>query len=167
MKNHFKMKRVGIDPGFDGAVAIINDGEVTIYDTPYTTTKVNGKKRKLYDVEEMAHILKQLVGEEDCHVYLEKVHSMPKEGVVGAFSFGEGFGIWKGILSALEIPYTLITPQEWKGHMIKEVGAQKSISCFVAQQLFPNAQLFGPRGGGLDGRGDALLMAEYCRRKVE
>ena len=44
-------------------------------------------------------------------------------------------------------------------------GKEKDASVYRAQQLFPLAQLVGPRGGKYDGRAEALLIAEYGRRQ--
>jgi hypothetical protein len=82
-----------------------------------------------------------------------------------------GYGMWIGILAALHIPYTLVTPNRWKKEMMAGMGKEKEASCVRAAQLFPaaGALLSRPkRGGGvvhLDGRGDALLLAALCRKE--
>jgi crossover junction endodeoxyribonuclease RuvC len=156
---------IGIDPGMDGAVAIIcDDGMVTVVDTPTATIKQGKKKKRVHVESEMARLLVPYVNT-DVHVFLEKIHSMPGQGVRAMFSMGEGYGLWRGILAALKIPYTLITPQSWKKAMMNGMGKEKAASCYRAQQLFPDANLFGPKGGAKDGRGDALLIAEYGRNQ--
>jgi len=163
---------IGIDPGKSGAVAIINeDKSVQIFDTPTTkietnqkTKSGNKKKKNLYLESEMVNLLKQFQGK-NVHIALEKVHSMPGQGVSSMFSMGEGYGLWRGIMSAFQLSYTLITPQSWKKEMLHGLGKEKSISCYRAKQLFPNVELYTKNGRALDGRGDALLLAEYARRK--
>jgi crossover junction endodeoxyribonuclease RuvC len=153
---------IGIDPGLSGGVAIISD-KIEVFDTPTTKIK-SGKKNKNVHVEsKMVDILLPYKGL-DVQVVMEKVHSMPGQGVAAMFSMGEGYGLWKGILSALRLPYTLVTPQAWKKAMMSGMGKEKAASCYRCQQLFPEVEVFTPRGRALDGRGDALLMAEYCRR---
>lgn len=57
-----------------------------------------------------------------------------------------------------------VTPKKWqkfigvtaKGDAIKKNVAE------IAARLYPNAQLHGPRGGLLDGRSDALMIAHYA-----
>lgn len=157
---------IGIDPGLDGAVAIINgDGEATVYDTPTTKIKSGKKNKNMYVESLMADILRQYEVYK-VEVTLEKAQSMPKQGVASTFSTGEGYGLWRGILAALQIPYTIITSQKWKKEMMGGMGKEKSASCYRAQQLFPSVELFGPKGGAKDGRGDALLIAEYGRRTL-
>ncbi|MFW6248205.1 MAG: hypothetical protein ACOC4J_00375 [Bacteroidota bacterium] len=100
-----------------------------------------------------------------CHAYIEKQTAMPGQGVVSMMSIGMGFGLWLGILAAYRIPYTIITPQSWKKEMMAGMGKEKAASCYRAQQLYPDLEFFTPRGRALDGRGDAVLIAEYCKQK--
>ncbi len=151
---------IGIDPGMSGAVAIISDNDVVVLDTPTTFVKKGKKNKTMYVESSMADILSPFM-EKDVHVFIEKVHSMPGQGVTAMFSMGEGYGLWRGIVAALKLPYTLITPQSWKKKMMEGMGKEKPASCYRAQQLFPNVELFGPKGGAKDGRGDALLIAQY------
>lgn len=157
---------VGIDPGLSGAIAILQPGcEPVIIDTPTTVVK-SGKKNKKKFVESTMVSMLATLDPKNTHVAMEAIHSMPKQGVTAMFSMGEGYGLWRGILAALYLPYTLITPQAWKKEMMAGMGKDKSASCYRVQQLFPSAQVFGPQGGHKDGRGDALLIAEYARRHL-
>lgn len=154
---------VGIDPGLTGAVAEIDieDRIVTLFDTPITTIKVGKKIKTDYMPSEMASILERYTGT-FCHVFIEKVGAMPGQGVVSMFGFGKGFGLWLGILAALALPYTLVTPQAWK-KVIMEGKADKDAARLRAQELFP--KVTGDLSRKKDiGRADALLIAEYGRR---
>lgn len=155
---------IGIDPGKGGAVAIIN-GDLQLIDTPTMEIKIGKKKKNVYVESLMSDIFRQFEEKDSICIALEKVHSMPGQGVASMFSMGEGYGIWRGILAAFQLPYTLVTPQAWKKEMLVGLGKEKSVSCYRAQQLFPLAELFTKRGRAMDGRGDALLLAEYARRK--
>jgi len=95
------------------------------------------------------------------HVYLEDVASSKQQGVVSAFSFGEGKGILYGSAVALGIPLTLVKPNDWKKQM--RCPADKRATVQRASQLFPAlSQLFkGPRGGIFDGRAEACLIALF------
>ena len=161
-----KINIIGIDPGLDGAIAkISSDMSVTIIDTPTYIVEGATKKKREYNINEMISIIKEFALP-DCHVFLEKVHSMPGQGVASMFSMGYGYGLWNAILSSLYIPYTLVLPQRWKKELLLGVGQGKNVSVYRAQQLFPETKLFGPKGGPMDGRGDALLIAEYGRRTL-
>lgn len=78
-------------------------------------------------------------------------------GVVSAFTFGRGFGRLEGILETLELPYTLVMPVTWQTALDCRTGGNKAISKAKAQELFPYVPV-------THAVGDALLLAEYCRR---
>ena len=111
----------------------------------------------------MALLLKPYAGRQDVVVVLENVHSMPSQGVASSFSFGEGKGMWEGILGAFDIPFDLVSPQRWKKAIMADQGKEKSAARFKAAQLFPSltSQLSRVKD---DGRAEAILMAEYGRR---
>lgn len=150
------MKFIGIDPGITGALAIINSSTIQLIDSPI----VQIKTKKKPDVAGYYQILKQFT--EDSTVIVEEVHAMPGQGGVSGFNFGTAFGIWIGILAALEIPYEFVSPQKWKRQM--GVKGEKDESRTVALQLFPHLanQLNLKKHHN---RADALLMAEYSRRR--
>ena len=96
---------------------------------------------------------------------IEKVGTLPRDGRVGAFNFGVGYGLWLGLLSGLYIPYMEITPQAWQSKMLAGLpkGPQTKASAVRASKsLFPHI----PIGAKADwGMADAALIAEYTRRK--
>jgi crossover junction endodeoxyribonuclease RuvC len=158
---------IGIDPGKSGAVALIEYQHgrkisVDATDTPILPA-AKGKK-SIYDPAGMVRLLKRWSGP-DTHVFIEQVHSMPGQGVSSTFDFGKGFGMWLGILAALQIPHTIMTPQRWKKAMLADMTQDKNASRARAAQLFPEAaELFAKVKD--DGRAEALLMAEYGRRQL-
>jgi hypothetical protein len=111
------MTYIGIDPGKGGALAVVvTDGIATINKTPATTA-------------EMAQLLtfaKSQYSELRC--VIEAVHSMPRDGVKSAFTFGQNFGQWQGILAALGIPCMEVPPNKWMkllGALPKEKAERK------------------------------------------
>jgi len=157
------MNIVGIDPGLSGAVAYLLEDNILFWDTPTLTIKSGKKIKREYNIPAMVEILK------DClltqYVALEKIHSMPGQGVRSMFSIGEGYGLWKGIIVTLGDPLILVTPQSWKKVMMQGMGKEKDASVLRASELFPQIadQLVTPRGRKLDGRADALLIAKYAK----
>ena len=132
-----------------------------VYDTP--TAVVEGEKTKRrYLFGSMAALLRPYIGK-DVLAVLENVHSMPKQGVASSFCFGEGKGVWEGILAAFEIPTELVSPQRWKKEIMADQGKEKSAARFKAMALFPSLadQLKLVKH---DGRAEALLMAVYGQR---
>ena len=133
----------GIDPGKQGGLAF-KDGN-----------KVQAVSFSTLTQPEIAHKLREFMPEK---VYLEKVHSMPGQGVSSVFKFGEGFGHLKGTLDALRIPYELVSPLKWQTSLGCRTGGDKNVSKTKAQQLFPMVTKITHYIA------DALLIMEYgCR----
>jgi len=157
---------IGIDPGLSGAVAVIDDTaefpenpRTMLFDAP--TTMVDTKRKPLAPA--MALLLKPFADREDVLAVLENVHSMPKQGVASSFSFGEGKGMWEGILAAYSIPTEQVSPQRWKKEIMADQGKEKDAARFKAMALFP-ALADQLKLKKHDGRAEALLLAEYGRR---
>ena len=164
---------IGIDPGLDGAVGVIGEqagnGCPRVFDTPTLTIEGEKSKRR-YNTAAMAELLRPYVQNvaqfpdvQNALVILESVHSMPKQGVASSFCFGQGLGMWQGIIAALGLPLEMPSPQRWKKEIMADQGRNKDASRFKAIQLFPTlaTQLSRVKD---DGRAEALLMAEYGRR---
>ena len=142
---------MGIDPGKSGALAVIySDG--TVETVPFDAMQYSKKmaELKFYSVK--------------CCV--EKVGAMPGQGVVSMFNFGHNFGVIEGLLKAYEIPYQLVPPQTWKKEF--SLSSDKAKSIEVCQNLFPNANLLATDRSRKpnDGIAEAILMAEYARRRL-
>lgn len=156
------MNYIGIDPGLDGAVAVIDVvfNRVRLLDVPTLSV---GTKRE-YDAAGMAALLREFEPDNFGGVaVIESVHSMPEQGVASSFAFGKGLGIWLGILAALQIPHELVTPQRWKKTVMDGMAKEKDASRQRAIQLFPAAAA-DLKLKKHHGRADALLMAEFKRR---
>ncbi len=163
---------IGIDPGIYGAVAIVKGDTLRIYDTPFfevkgAKSKKTGKEKtkRVYDEDGMAEILRPYILGVGVHCFIEKVGPMPKEGVVGAFSFGCGWGIWRGILAAHSIPRTFVVPQMWKKKMMEGIS-DKDAARMRACQLFPQYTHLFAKKKDVD-RADAALIAKYGQMILE
>ena len=160
------MTIIGIDPGLSGAVAFIGADGPSVYDTPVIeVAKGKGKKRE-YDVTAMRAILQNL-NDGECFVVLERSQAFPDQGAVSNFTTGHGYGLWRGLIVGLGLAYETVHPRTWKGAM--SLDGDKGKSFLLAKQLFPSmANGFKkPKGrvDSLDGRAEALLLAEWARRK--
>lgn len=72
------------------------------------------------------------------------------------------------MLSHLQIPFEFITPRRWQAaifDLAKKLENTKKQSYDMASRLFPGQELKTKRGKILDGRCDALLIAEVLRRR--
>jgi crossover junction endodeoxyribonuclease RuvC len=88
---------------------------------------------------------------------VEKVGAMPNQGVVSMFNFGKSYGTVLGVLGAMQIPITDVTPQLWKKHY-GLIGKDKDAGRGVAIKLFPKASLARKKDHG---KADALLIARW------
>lgn len=141
---------IGIDPGKSGAMAVITPtGE---YIVPFS---LDGYKLEL-----------NRLGAGDACCCLERVGAMPGQGVTSMFHFGENFGFIQGLLTAYSIPYEMVTPQRWKREF--GVTGDKNTSVDVCRRLFPGVDLRRTDRCRKDddGMAEALLMAEYARRRM-
>ena len=68
------------------------------------------------------------------------------------------------MLASFRLPFVEVAPRTWQKGVIAKAQDKKP-SVAAAGRLFPNAPLFGPKGGAKDGRADALLIAYYCLRQ--
>jgi len=148
---------IGIDPGISGAIAVLRDGILDfVIDMP-TVEIASGKttKRHISAVTLALHL------ETYCkaHVVIEKVGAMPGQGVTSMFNFGRSAGIIEGVVAALRMPHTYVTPQTWT----KAVGraAGKDASRMRAMELFPAAKADLFKRAKDDGRADAALIAHW------
>lgn len=155
---------IGIDPGLDGCAVLIDGDHIAFYDTPTLNVGKGKQVRRQHSEQEMADLLRRIGADHpNAIAVLERVHSMPGQGVRSMFTMGQGFGLWLGMLAALEIPCELVTPQRWKAALMDGQGREKDAARLRAMQLFPSVadQLTRKKDSG---RADALLMAEWGRR---
>lgn len=159
---------LGIDPGLDGAAVLLaGDEPPHFFDTPTLNVGRGKAVRRVYAETEMARTIRDIAAETPgLFAFLEQVHSMPGQGVRSMFTMGTGYGLWLGILSALQIPFAVVTPQRWKGALMDGQGKEKDASRARAMQLFPTASASLARKKDVD-RADALLIAEYGRRILQ
>ena len=166
---------VGIDPGQSGGIAVLSsDGSVTTLPMPTT-------ERDVWSIFAGTNI----ESASSVHAVIEKVHSMPGQGVSSTFKFGVGYGGVRMALIAAGIPFSEVTPQAWMkdlsipkrkvgrkvkvrsktGKVVtKVVGAEtkgefKNRLKAMAQQLFPDVAVTLKTA-------DALLIAYHCRRSA-
>lgn len=130
---------LGVDPGSLGGLAWVCDGElIGLIDMPSKTVVVSGSERMRVDEYQLGNEL--LLPKVD-HVYIENVGSHPRESGAAGFAFGLACGIVRGVLGAYGIPYTLVTPQEWRRAMGSATGKtkaeSKTNSRLRAMDLFP------------------------------
>ena len=143
---------LGIDPGRSGSMAIIwANGSIEVIP---------------FDQDAYIMALYKIANPATSKCCLEHVSAMPRQGIVSTFNFGVNFGWIQGILEAFSVPYELVRPQKWKKEF--SVTADKNSSIAVCKRLFPDVSLKRTERCTKDddGMAEALLMAEYARRKL-
>ena len=147
-----KLVFCGFDPGRDGAAAFLWGDEhlVVPFDRNTYITVLKSFINKGFKILAM----------------VEHVGAMPGQGCVSMFNFGASFGWLQGMLEALGIPYELVRPARWKKEF--SCTSDKNTSIAGAKRLFPGVDLRRTERctKDHDGKAEALLMAEYCRRKM-
>ena len=146
---------IGIDPGKNGGICSINSTtrEIKACKCPESPSLM---AKKLYEYTE----------ETIAKVTIEKVHSMPGNGVKSMFSFGQNFGQWEGVIGALEgvlnlCPVNYVNPKTWQNHFgIKGASKKERKNLFkdLAGVLAPNLKVTLANA-------DAICIARYSYEK--
>lgn len=144
---------LGIDIGVSGAIAWLDDTGAcaAVSDMPV----VAGIASPHGLVQHLTTMLRDHARPR--HAYVERAQAMPRQGVVSMFTYGQSFGTVLGVLASYEIPYTLVSPSQWK-RAFGLIGRDKDAARALAQQWFPAAPLARKRDHG---RAEALLIARW------
>lgn len=137
---------IGIDPGKDGGVALV-DQDHTVRDA------------FIYDDTKFYSMLKSF---KNCNidVWLEQVWPRPHAKAMSTFNFGVAYGRPQSLLRALGFDINFVPPNKWK----KDIGVtyDKQTSINKAKELFPEVSLIPDRHKKEhDGIAEALLIAEF------
>lgn len=146
---------IALDPGMNGAIAILNDGIVTAHPFPIAG--------KILDLAAIADLIQSA---SPAIAVIEKVGSMPGQGVASTFKFGMGYGALLGICAARSIPVELVTPQRWKGAILAGTKKDKDAAIAYCRRVFPHVPLIMPRcRSAHDGISDALCLLQFGIRE--
>lgn len=148
--------RIGIDPGVTGALALLGPDHELLDVCDMPTMNLTGKRQQV-NAAALDKLLAIWRGD-GIHAYLEQVSARPGQGVSSMFGFGTSYGIVQGVLGALQIPMSLVTPQSWKKRAGIPPKSHKDRARTVAQQLYPQASLDRKKDIG---RADAILIARF------
>ena len=151
------MRVGGIDPGANGAICVLDT------DNPTHVALLDLGKTSIYDT---------YIGLEFYQVnalWIEDIHSMYGMSAKSNFGFGKNLGIVTAI-SQIALTNTgggviskTVTPKIWQkfaGITVKGKEIKKQVA-EIAKKLYPTANIYGKRGGLLDGRSDAVMIAHY------
>ena len=187
------MKYIGIDPGLNGGIAIIDQDNNVKLCVPMPVK--NGE----VDVRTLAVYIQNAIKESPTFAILEKVGAMPGQGVCAMFTFGQVVGEIKATLKMLKCPFEEVTPQKWKKCVLEGLPWKATISKFVApenadentiaelkkihnrskasakkdaklvackyiEKRFPDVDLYKGKKNPHDGMAESLCMAVYAKQ---
>ena len=142
---------IGIDPGKSGGIAWITDAAVPVIQAiamPATERDISDALLRISD---------------NAIAVIEDVHSFPGQGVKSMFTFGRGYGLLRGILTAHRIQFSEVRPRDWQ----KAVGITPRYKDETKPQfkmrLKQRAQQLCPSVDVTLSTADALLIARYAQ----
>jgi hypothetical protein len=157
------MRVLGIDYGISGAFALIDTEtkECFVWDMPLENKEIDpiAIDVLLCSLASTTHPIDAIWAE---HV----IANGPNAGRNSIMQQGKNIGKAEGIVILFayneNIPFMHVNAQRWERHA-GLWGKSKKDSCAKAAAKYPTIEkeLYGPRGGAKDGRGDALLIADY------
>ena len=154
------MKIIGIDPGLNGAIAILEDNKVLdILDMPVMP---EGKKNKRQlNSAQLVKYIKDNLDEKskEIIVVVEQVNAMPGQGVTSMFNFGQTFGAIKGICAALGLPIFFVRPAKWKKYF-GLINSSKDASRTKAIEMYPSISDQLSKKKDVN-KSDAILIARF------
>lgn len=150
------MTVIGVDPGLKGGIVVMVDGRIA---KAVKMPVVKGDGGSWVDFGRVATIVRE---ESPSLVAIEKVHSMPGQGVVSVFTFGLGFGGLVGVCAGVGVPYELVKPATWQkpvfGGMDKKLGKARGL--LYVRQKYPECEPVHHH----DGLADAACIAEWATK---
>jgi len=142
---------IGIDPGLSGAIACYGPDGYRSEEMPVMRTGVKNKQ-----CVNPLGVKDILLSMGSGTVYLERVRSMPGQGVVSVFSFGDTFGCLRAVVAVLGYPIVQVTPQKWKKYYT--LSSDKEQARARAIEMFPKENFNRKKDSD---RAEALLIAYY------
>jgi hypothetical protein len=164
---------IGVDTGVTGGIgllaedrssAIVLDMPVDIVTLKAKTKKGNKRTRGVYNCDSIVEVFGELLLDPSrLSLFVEKTNPMPGDRPLTAYSMGGGYWIWPMFAACFNVPCDTVAPRAWKTNM--GLTSEKSHSQQLACRLFP-ALAAWCRCSSDDGRAEALLLAEYGRRRA-
>ena len=159
---------LGIDPGSSGAYCLLFPASRDVIFKPTSNDPV--------DTYAWLEWIKNNNNLAICMI--EEVHAIQGSSAKATFNFGGNVREVNLIPRLVQIPIDKVRPKEWQKfiglvtptHLSGPANASKRKTYIkkevatIASRLYPTAELKGPKGGLLDGRSDALMIAHYAAR---
>lgn len=168
---------IGIDIGVTGGVAMLQQTDPMVVVMPMPVVEVQHGKhvRRTLDMPLLAETLRSFAAH-DAHVCYEEMRIQPGglgQSAMGAAAYGRMLGAIEALCYCLGLPSTAVSPKDWQREMLAGMNTtdrkgRKLASIARAKQLFPGVSLRPTERctKDSDGMADALLIAEYGRRRL-
>lgn len=153
------MRVLGVDPGKDGA-AVVLDGRLVL--AAVRTRDLIGKADWHAGYGALASWLRTAHAQHRIGLAVLELHAgRPGEGGGSARTIGVGWGLWLGLLAALEIP--LITPasSRWTRALLADVGGEGKERALAVARTLDLELRRGRERNEHDGLADAACLAMY------
>ena len=156
------MIAVGIDPGKSGGLVKIHSRnyECSLHKCPSTTQEMSSLLRSSKN--------SAFVDNLPIFVAIEKVHAFPTDARSAAFKFGMNYGMWLGIIGALNIPVIEVAPQTWMksyAPLPKEKQERKRKIKEIATEIF--SEVYNNENRITYAVSDAALIALWCLERCK
>lgn len=160
---------LGIDPGLSGALALYRpaSGALTLFDIPTLEAGKGKSKKRVLDRFALSRLVDDVHGEGFItEAFIEDLGVRQGQSAVSTATTAVNYGFLLGVLTAHFVPVSTVAASTWKKAM--KVSEAKDSSIARASELLPrHADKFrGPKGGLLDGRAEAALIAVYGARTL-
>lgn len=149
------MRICGIDPGSNGAICVLDRNDSTYI------AFCDLKKSTTYDIAIW------LFNQQVTYIWIEDIHSLYGMSAKSNFNFGKNLGVVTTISEIISkgdnSKIRTVTPKIWQQYIgVTKKGKHiKKNVADIAKKLYPNVEIHGKRGGLLDGRSDACMVAYY------
>lgn len=151
---------IGIDVGLSGALSLISSaGLVSVADMPTMAKGAgHGRVKREVNAAGLASLLRNWTdgARDEVLVVVERVASMPGQGVASMLSLGDSVGTVRGVIAALGLPLAWVTAREWKRHY--GLSADKELARARAIEFWPSIDFSRKKDHG---RAESALIARY------
>lgn len=151
---------LGIDPGVSGGLVFVDTNFIMSVKLPTRLIRVGSSTRRVIDTGDLIARMRIISVREAIYpdiIAMEKVSSMPGQGVASMFSFGKTCGTLEGVLRSTYplSEYVEISPNLWKRYF-NLIGTNKDASVRLAKEKGFEL-VYG------DGEAEAFLIAQFVR----
>ena len=151
------MIAIGIDPGKSGGLVKIHsrNKECSLHKCPDTP---QGMALLLRTAKNSA-----FVDNLPILITIEKVHAFPTDARSSAFKFGMNYGMWLGVIGALNLPVIKVAPQTWMksyAPLPKDKQERKRKIKEIAIEIF--SKVYNNENRITYAVSDAALIALWC-----